>query len=250
MEHGSDGRLPDLASLPAPFPHTSLVALPLVPQRHAEPLPARPSIQKVETTSCWEVSVDESNGRVKGVRIYLPENEAISRAYSPMPIRIYGSSGIRRAKRWINEVFDAHFTLMSMERRILSGKDTGRIRLVREVGLEVDALYQSAYDALAEWHIGNLTMVAGKLDDASRLTYTHPLEFIAAIGTPKDTRFLQLIVRFDSGMSVLDAGYLMEALPQERFVERQMEAERVIDGASLKALELIRRFLREHLRRN
>ncbi len=185
----------------------------------------RPSADQVEAKSHWEVDLTEDGAAARGIRIYLPREAMEMRAYLPIPVSLHNRWVRIQAQRWLNPVFDAHYTLSVWQLYVnhhgvyggskLPDSVCGSIALASE---QVAEFYHAAYRRLATYEI-RITEMAMAEDRYHQPVYTDRMEFVAAVSSADDRMMLGLLHRMDQVLVKMDGLYLVNAMTMDSYGE-------------------------------
>lgn len=178
----------------------------------------RPSADQVEAKSHWEVDLTEDGAAARGIRIYLPREAMEMRAYLPIPVSLHNRWIRIQAQRWLNAVFDAHYTLsvwqiyvnhhgVYNESRL---SDSACASIMRATD-RVACCYRDAFARLAVYEVRIAELVMAE-DRYRQPVYTDRMEFVAAVSSADDRTMLGLLHRIDQVLVKMDGLYLMNAM--------------------------------------
>ncbi|MHB1642258.1 MAG: hypothetical protein ACYCS8_06315 [Acidithiobacillus sp.] len=185
----------------------------------------RPSVDQVEAKSHWEVDLTEDGAAARGIRIYLPREAMEMRAYLPIPVSLHNRWIRIQAQRWLNAVFDAHYTLsvwriyvnhhgVYSESRLPEQACASILRATDRVA----ECYRDAYARLAVYEVRIAEWVMAE-DRYHQPVYTDRMEFVAAVSSAEDRTLLGLLHRLDQVLVKMDGLYLMNALAMDGYGE-------------------------------
>ncbi len=185
----------------------------------------RPSADQVEAKSHWEVDLTEDGAAARGIRIYLPREPMEMRAYLPIPVSLHNRWVRIQAQRWLNPVFDAHYTLsvwqLYMKHHGVYGGSKLPDRVCERVALASDQVaecYREAYRRLVTNEIRIAEMAMAE-DRYHQPVYTDRMEFVAAVSSADDRMMLGLLHRIDQVLVKMDGLYLMNAMTMDSYGE-------------------------------
>lgn len=202
----------------------------------------RPSLAHVESAGRWEVEIDEDAYAVRGVRIYLPNVATPSRAYYPFPVHLDTAHGQRLAMRWLNQMMDMHYTLNSLERLYLKKTYEDLSQAISSALQQFVGRYQNAILVLSQERTQLLEQSGLKSlnGHAQKISFTHSIDFVAALSAPQDRYLIRTISTMDQLMALYDRAYLTVDFPQERYVQGTENAYRMVDGLMAECLRQAR----------
>jgi hypothetical protein len=185
----------------------------------------RPSADQVAAKSHWEVDLTEDGAAARGIRIYLPREAMEMRAYLPIPVSLHNRWIRIQAQRWLNPVFDAHYTLSVWQLYVnhhgvysdskLPDNTCARITQATDRVVEC---YRAAYARLAtyEVRIAEMVMTEARYHQP---VYTDRMEFVAAVSSADDRMMLGLLHRMDQVLVKMDGLYLVNAITMDSYGE-------------------------------
>lgn len=199
----------------SPYPHAYL-RKPL-----ADSMDDRPSASRVMDNAVWEVEMDEHGGSAHTVRIAIPLERSDTRAFFPAPLTLHTREAKRIAQRWMNRIFDAHYTLDGLALQVagqeVSAGSEGIVELITESGRVLEHAYRG-FESVVERLDAFVLMTMEEMDDAvENPSYNDKLTCVAAISAPMDRRFVSLLRRVDALGTRLDILYLMGILPADQY---------------------------------
>ena len=249
---------------------------------------ARPSVSNAENNSRWEVEMDRQGRAVRGVRIYLPKEQVEMRAYLPIPISLHNQETCRKADRWINPVFDAHYTMrvwgLWLRRTQPKPAGTG-LKQAREVRDDPESAIRFT-DTHSEDNALNRVLPDGTLSDLMADTqaaietaytlamnavgemaasvlepfpvlgddqipqYTNRLEFTAAVSSAEDRRFLSLLIHADALMIRAEGLYLAGLIDAEILGDVSVNMDAILETCATEVTRVIHQMAIAFTRRN
>lgn len=191
----------------------------------SELLGERPSADQVEENSRWEVDLTDDGSAARGIRIYLPREAMEMRAYLPVPVSLHNRWIRIQAQRWLNPVFDAHYTLSVWKiyadhHGVYSDSKLpdGTCSIITEAADMVAEFYRLAYASLATYEVRVAEMVM-KEALYREPVYTDKMEFVAAVSSADDRLMLGLLHRMDQVLVKMDGLYLVNSITMDRYGE-------------------------------
>ncbi|CDQ09180.1 conserved hypothetical protein [Acidithiobacillus ferrivorans] len=185
----------------------------------------RPSADQVEAKSHWEVDLTDDGAAARGIRIYLPREAMEMRAYLPIPVSLHNRWIRIQAQRWLNPVFDAHYTLSVWQLYVNhhgvysdSKLPDSTCASITQATDMVAECYRVAYARLAtyEVRIAEMVMTEARYHQP---VYTDRMEFVAAVSSADDRMMLGLLHRMDQVLVKMDGLYLVNAITMDSYGE-------------------------------
>uniref|UniRef100_E6QVX8 Uncharacterized protein n=1 Tax=mine drainage metagenome TaxID=410659 RepID=E6QVX8_9ZZZZ len=185
----------------------------------------RPSADQVEAKSHWEVDLTDDGAAARGIRIYLPREAMEMRAYLPIPVSLHNRWIRIQTQRWLNTVFDAHYTLSVWQLYLNHHGVYSDSKLpdsacanIMQATERVAECYRAAYARLAVYEV-RIAEAAMSEPRFHQPVYTDRMEFVAAVSSTDDRMMLGLLHRMDQVLVKMDGLYLMNAMTMDSYGE-------------------------------
>lgn len=191
----------------------------------------RPTVTQAESAGRWEMDVDEDAQEMRGVRIYLPNTSTLSRAYYPFPVHLDTANSQKLVMRWLNQMMDAHYTLNSLERIYIKKEYESLAQSVSTTLQQMVSTYQQIGLSLNREKLDLLEKSGLKSlnGHAQNISFTKPIDFVAALSAPQDHSLVRTICAMDQLMALYDKAYLTVGLSQQAYVEGTEQAYRIVN---------------------
>lgn len=186
----------------------------------------RPGALRIEEVARWEIEVDAQDEDVQGVRIYLPNTPATSRAFFPYPVHLDTAAIQKVAMRWLNRLMDMHYTATNFQRLAIH---RGQQPLSGEVGGMLDALVR-AYRGATVWAQNEKAELVERSGlrqmngTAAKVQFSGALNFVAALSSPQDRYLVSLLNATDQLIGTYDRASLLCGYSQTDYVEGTRDA--------------------------
>lgn len=199
----------------------------------------RPPNTRIESAGRWEIEVDGDAREVRGVRIYLPNFTAPSRAFYPYPVHLNTAQVQRLVMRWLNQIMDMHYGLCSLERIYIQKNYRSLSDDIRATMQQFVSHYQGVlldlHQISARWSgDAGLPLLNG---DAPKVGFTATIDFVAALSTPEDRYVIRAFAGLDHLIMQFDKAYLTMDLSQEEYVHGTGEACRLVERMMVEHLQ-------------
>lgn len=181
----------------------------------------RPTSSRIEDSGRWEIELDQNSEEVRGVRIYIPNTFAPSRAFYPFPVHLDTAQVQKLVMRWLNQMMDVHYTLSSLERLYISKGYNDLSESVRCSLAHLVSVYQEIWLMLSEkkhslLQASGLSVLNGH---GPKIGFTHTIDFVAALSTPEDKPLIRTMVSLDQLIALYDRAYLTMDLSQVEYMD-------------------------------